>query len=181
MTAPSVIIHMKHSTRTSNPEALSSCEAKLSRARIANNMLSDLCRTNDMPAKVAEFHDLFGHPVDSRDSHGEGEEDLAFRKLSISLIKEEARELLEAMGDMNSGDGTPHEKEQILKEMCDVLVVVIGRAIGWGWDITTAFDRVMQSQKSKLGADGKPIYREDGKIIKGPNYREPDLSGLCDS
>jgi hypothetical protein len=172
---------MKQSRRKTPAESLGECEAKLSIARTSVSMLTQLSRKMDMVVKVAEMHDLFGHPVDTRDIYGTAKEDLDFNELSVKLIREETKELLESLGDPESGSGEIHEKAAILKEMCDVLVVVIGRAVGWGWDLSTAFERVMESQKSKLGPDGRPVYRKDGKFIKGPNYEAPDLSDLCDS
>jgi predicted HAD superfamily Cof-like phosphohydrolase len=68
----------------------------------------------------------------------------------------------------------------MLKELSDVQVVVSGTAVSLKplHRLDEAFKRVFESNMSKLGVDGKPIYREDGKVLKGPNYVEPDLSDL---
>ena len=87
--------------------------------------------------------------------------------LRFSLIEEEFKEFEEAV-----------DKENMLKELADLLYVVYGYAATYNLDIDTAFNRVHKSNMSKLGSDGKPILREDGKILKGINYKEPDLSDL---
>ena len=66
----------------------------------------------------------------------------------------------------------------VLKELVDVVVVCVGMADTYGWDFDTAFKRVHESNMSKLDDDGKPIYREDGKVIKSKNYKAPYLSDL---
>ena len=65
-----------------------------------------------------------------------------------------------------------------MKEACDLVYVVLGTFVEFGWDFDEAFKRVHESNMSKLDAEGKPIYREDGKVLKGPNYHKPDLSDL---
>jgi predicted HAD superfamily Cof-like phosphohydrolase len=70
------------------------------------------------------------------------------------------------------------EQENLLKELCDVLYVTYGYAITFGWDLDEAFRRVHASNMSKLDDDGNPIVRSDGKVMKGPNYQEPDLGDL---
>lgn len=113
--------------------------------------------------KVREFMTSMGQDVDAPCTGTL----LGFRH---ELIEEEFDEVTEAMfGGANS---------EILKELCDLLYVVYGAAATFGWDIDTAFNRVHQSNMSKLGNDGKPIYREDGKVVKGPNYKKPNLEDL---
>jgi len=87
--------------------------------------------------------------------------------LRFNLLKEEYEEVLDA--------NTP---EKLLKELADTAYVVYGFAATFGWDLDEAFRRVHASNMSKLGPDGKPIYREDGKVLKGENYQEPDLTDL---
>ena len=65
-----------------------------------------------------------------------------------------------------------------LKELCDLVYVCYQFAASQEWDLDEAMRRVHQSNMSKLGEDGKPIYRADGKVLKGPNYQPPDLSDL---
>lgn len=66
----------------------------------------------------------------------------------------------------------------MLKELADLTYVIHQMAACFGWDLQTAYNRVHGSNMSKLGEDGKPIHREDGKILKGPNYYEPELIDL---
>ena len=87
--------------------------------------------------------------------------------LRYHLIEEEVSELAEA-----------EEPAHVLKEMTDTVYVLYGMAATFGWDLDEAVRRVHASNMSKLGEDGEPIYREDGKVLKGPNYQEPDLSDL---
>lgn len=84
--------------------------------------------------------------------------------LRYRLIKEEFEELVFA---------TDHE--QRLDALADLLYVVYGTAIVLDYDIDGAFREVHRSNMSKLGADGKPMYRNDGKVLKGPNYSKPNL------
>ncbi len=65
-----------------------------------------------------------------------------------------------------------------LKELADLVYVCYQYAENLGWDLDEALDRVHKSNMTKLGSDGKPIYREDGKVLKGPNYTPPNLSDL---
>ncbi len=92
---------------------------------------------------------------------------LALRK---RLIEEEVDELMEAMRTYNKAD--------ILKELVDIVVVCVGMADTYGWDFDEAFQRVHQSNMSKVGKNGKPKYRSDGKVLKSENYVPPDLSDL---
>ena len=65
-----------------------------------------------------------------------------------------------------------------LKELADVVYVCFQFAAAMDWDLDQAMIRVHESNLSKLDEDGKPVYREDGKVLKGPNYQPPDLSDL---
>ena len=69
-------------------------------------------------------------------------------------------------------------KENALKELADLVYVCYQYAANMGWDLDEAMDRVHKSNMSKLDEYGKPIFREDGKVLKGPNYQPPDLSDL---
>jgi len=73
--------------------------------------------------------------------------------------------------------GSP-PKEATLKELADLVYVCYQYAENMGWFLDEALDRVHKSNMSKLDKDGKPIYREDGKVLKGPDYKPPDLSDL---
>ncbi len=69
-------------------------------------------------------------------------------------------------------------KTNCLKELADLVYVCYQYAENMGWNLDEAMDRVHQSNMSKLDEYGKPIYREDGKVLKGPNYQPPDLEDL---
>ena len=93
-----------------------------------------------------------------------------------SLIVEEFKEFLQAEG-MLFMHGRNHQ-EHALKELADLVYVCYQYAENMGWFLDEALNRVHESNMSKLGEDGKPIYREDGKVLKGPGYKPPDLSDL---
>ena len=67
---------------------------------------------------------------------------------------------------------------ECLKELADLVYVAYQYAENLGWDLDEALDRVHKSNLSKLDENGNPIYREDGKVLKGPNYQPPDLRDL---
>lgn len=92
--------------------------------------------------------------------------------MQMGLIKEEYAELREAHYDKTISD------EATLKELADLVYVCYQYAENLEWDLNQALVRVHESNMSKLGPDGKPIRRDDGKILKGPNYRLPNLSDL---
>lgn len=136
--------------------------------------------------QAAEFRTVFGHknlpgrqkrfPVSLGNK----------LKMQLSLIREEGDEFKEALEEWVSLSGqafTPDDaltfaKKQVLKELADLAYVCFQMAAFLGVDLDIALDRIHQSNMSKLGYDGKPIYREDGKVLKGPNYRGPHLSDL---
>ena len=98
------------------------------------------------------------------------------RSVQHNLIVEEFKEFLQAEG-MLFMHGRNHQ-EEALKELADLIYVGYQYAENMGWLLEEAMDRGHKSNLSKLGEDGKPIYREDGKVLKGPNYKPPDLSDL---
>ena len=73
--------------------------------------------------------------------------------------------------------GAQH-KAECLKELADLVYVCYQYAENQGWDLDEALDRVHKSNMSKLDEDGKPIFRKDGKVLKGPNYASPNLEDL---
>ena len=118
---------------------------------------------------LAEFHTVFDckrHEKFEMNSIADTELLLLRKK----LINEEVEEVFDAIKSKN--------KEKILKELVDVVVVCVGMADTYGWDFDTAFKRVHDSNMSKLDDDGKPLRRADGKVIKSKNYKPPDLSDL---
>ena len=100
----------------------------------------------------------------------------AKRTYQKDLIIEEFKEFLEAEGMLFrlNNDFTV----DALKELADLVYVCYQYAENMGWFLDEALDRVHKSNMSKLGVDGKPIYREDGKVLKGPNYKPPTLTDL---
>ena len=93
-----------------------------------------------------------------------------------SLIVEELKEFLEAEGMLFRSH--PQYLNNCLKELADLVYVCYQYAANMERDLDEALNRVHKSNMSKLDDDGKPIYREDGKVLKGPNYQPPDLSDL---
>ena len=89
-------------------------------------------------------------------------------ELRYSLIKEELEEFHQAIEDKNLNE--------IADSLTDILYVTYGAGHAFGIDLDKCFDEVQKSNMSKLGDDGKPIYNEHGKVMKGPKYFIPDLS-----
>ena len=87
--------------------------------------------------------------------------------LRIELIAEELNELWDACENK--------DLVAIADALTDILYVTYGAGHAFGLDLDACFREVQRSNMSKLGEDGKPIYREDGKVLKGPDYSEPDL------
>jgi len=92
------------------------------------------------------------------------------------LIVEEFKEFLEADNDMYLMG--VKDKAHCLKELADLVYVCYQYAENMSWDLDEALNRVHQSNMTKLDEDGDPIYREDGKVLKGPNYKPPNLNDL---
>lgn len=120
---------------------------------------------------IHEFHEAFGCEIRQPQLIS----DIEYVKLRVKLIQEETKELTDQLwDDCQSGIISAN----LLKEMADVLYVVYGLGVGLGLPVDEALIRVHKSNMSKLGDDGKPIYREDGKVLKGPNYKPPVLDDL---
>ena len=114
--------------------------------------------------KVRLFMKTYGQEVKNK----AGFSDAKTNKLRIDLIKEELEELTEAMQDENL--------LEVADALTDILYVTYGAGHAFGIDLDKCFEEVQNSNMSKLGEDGKPIYNEAGKVMKGPNYFKPDLS-----
>ena len=114
--------------------------------------------------KVKLFMKTYGQEVKDK----AGFSDAKTNKLRIDLIKEELEELTEAMQDENL--------LEVADALTDILYVTYGAGHAFGIDLDKCFEEVQNSNMSKLGEDGKPIYNEAGKVMKGPNYFKPDLS-----
>jgi predicted HAD superfamily Cof-like phosphohydrolase len=89
-------------------------------------------------------------------------------KLRSELIKEEFEELNQAIND--------NDIKEVADALTDILYVTYGAGHAFGIDLDKCFNEVQQSNMSKLGSDGKPIYNENGKVMKGPSYFKPDLN-----
>ena len=98
------------------------------------------------------------------------------RSRQRNLITEEFKEFLEAEGQLYLTSS--NVRQNCLKELADLVYVCYQYAANMGWDLDEAMFRVHQSNMSKLDEEGKPIYREDGKVLKGPNYKPPNLEDL---
>ena len=114
--------------------------------------------------KVKLFMDTYGQEVKDKAEFS----DAKTNKLRIDLIKEELEELTQAMNDKNL--------LEVADALTDILYVTYGAGHAFGIDLDKCFDEVQNSNMSKLGEDGKPIYNEFGKVMKGPNYFKPDLT-----
>ena len=120
-------------------------------------------------ASLYEFHKAFNcaHRKEYKKDTIKDAELLVLRK---NLIKEEVNELFKAI--------ETEEATDVLKELVDVVVVCVGMADTYGWNFDTAFKRVHDSNMSKLDDEGKPVYRDDGKVLKSKNYQAPYLNDL---
>ena len=115
-------------------------------------------------SKVGTFMKTFGQDVKTKPSFSTDK----INKLRLDLIKEELDELTEAMNNK--------DLLEVADALTDILYVTYGAGHAFGIDLDSCFDEVQNSNMSKLGKDGKPIYNEVGKVMKGPNYFKPDLS-----
>ena len=112
---------------------------------------------------VEEFMTAFDQDVQKKASMP----DRKTAMLRLKLILEEYEELETAVEEQHLVG--------IADALTDILYVTYGAGHAFGIDLDECFEEVHESNMSKLGPDGKPIYREDGKVMKGPDYREPDL------
>ena len=115
-------------------------------------------------SKVGTFMKTFGQEVKNKPSFSTDK----INKLRLDLIKEELEELTEAMNKKNL--------LEVADALTDILYVTYGAGHAFGIDLDKCFEEVQKSNMSKLGKDGKPIYNEFGKVMKGPDYFKPDLS-----
>ena len=115
---------------------------------------------------VGTFMETFGQEVKTKPEFPDDDT----VSLRIELIAEELNELFDAC-----------EKKDIIEvadALTDILYVTYGAGHAFGIDLDKCFTEVQRSNMSKLGEDGKPIYRDDGKVLKGPNYSEPNLKSV---
>ena len=114
--------------------------------------------------KVGTFMKTFGQEVKMKPSFSTEK----INKLRIDLIKEELEELTEAMNNK--------DLLEVADALTDILYVTYGAGHAFGIDLDKCFDEVQNSNMSKLDENGRPIYNDSGKVMKGPNYFKPDLS-----
>lgn len=114
--------------------------------------------------KVGDFMEAFGQEV----LHIPTMPDFNLSALRLDLIEEEVQELRDGLGKKSM--------LEIADALTDILYVVYGAGHAFGIDLDDCFHEVHSSNMTKLGEDGRPLYREDGKVMKGPNYRAPDLT-----
>ena len=96
--------------------------------------------------------------------------------LQTELIREEAREFLDAAYAVQDDPEDGDKREQLCKELSDLVFVCYQFAAAFNIDLDRAMTLVFESNMSKLDDNGMPIYRDDGKVLKGPNYKKPNLS-----
>lgn len=113
--------------------------------------------------KVLEFHKAFNLAVNQAPSEG-------LLRLRMKLIEEEYNEVRDELSRESL------DLERTTAELADLMYVVLGTAISLGLPIIEVFDEIHRANMSKLGSDGKPIYREDGKVLKGANYQPASLT-----
>ena len=115
---------------------------------------------------VKKFMEIYGQEVKSKPDFPNDK----IVKLRIDLIKEELNELIEAI----------KEKDivEVADALTDILYVTYGAGHSWGINLDKCFEEVQRSNMSKLDDEGKPIYNEKGKVMKGPNYSKPNLKNI---
>ena len=114
--------------------------------------------------KVGTFMKTFGQEVKTKPSFSTDK----INNLRLDLIKEELTELTEAMNNK--------DLLEVADALTDILYVTYGAGHAFGINLDKCFEEVQNSNMSKLDENGKPIYNEHGKVMKGPNYFKPDLS-----
>ena len=114
--------------------------------------------------KVKNFMETFGQEVKSRPSFSSDK----INMLRYNLIKEELEEFKQALDN--------NDLLEVADALTDILYVTYGAGHAFGINLDACFEEVQSSNMSKLGSDGKPIFNDQGKVMKGPNYFKPDLS-----
>ena len=114
--------------------------------------------------KVGIFMKTFGQEVKTKSELADNK----IKELRVSLIEEELEELKEAIRN--------NDIKEVADALTDILYVTYGAGHAFGINLDKCFDEVQNSNMSKLGLDGRPIYNESGKVMKGPNYYKPDLT-----
>ncbi len=122
-------------------------------------------------AAVYQFHKAFGLGIMETPTANVGTER---NRLRFNLMKEENEEYFEAAQN--------NDLVEVADALGDILYILCGTIIEHGlqYKIEEVFDEIQRSNMSKLGADGKPIYREDGKVLKGPDYFKPNIRAILE-
>lgn len=120
---------------------------------------------------VAQFHYSFGLGVEQKPKANLGS---AKNQLRFNLMDEENKEYYEAAEN--------NDLVEVADALGDMLYILCGTILEHGMQhiIEEVFEEIQRSNMSKLGADGQPIYREDGKVLKGPDYFKPNIKGILD-
>ena len=126
--------------------------------------------------QAQQFREIFGQESLDNISH------CGFIKkklwdMQVELISEESKEFFQAADEVFANPEDQELRENLSKELSDLVFVCYQFAATFNLDLDEAMHRVFDSNLSKLDEHGEPIYREDGKVLKGPNYQPPDLSG----
>ena len=118
-------------------------------------------------SQVGDFHRAYGLPIREVPTAAVGQDQVDLRQ---ALIEEEVRELADAarVGDLVG----------VADALADIVYVAYGTAHVYGIDLDAVLDEVHASNMTKLGADGRPVRRSDGKVLKGPGYRPPDIAAV---
>jgi len=122
-----------------------------------------------------KFRNVFGQEIQDNISHT-GFVKQKLWDMQIRLISEEFKEFIDASEDCFKDPESDPKRVELVKELSDLVFVCYQFAAAFSIDLDEAMFRVFESNMSKLDNDGNPIYREDGKVLKGPNYKAPDLS-----
>ena len=131
-----------------------------------------MCKLGD---QARNFRDVFGQEcMPNISNYGFIKKKLW--DMQIKLVAEEAHEFLAASDEVASDPENYELRENLTKELSDLVFVCYQFAAAFNIDLDKAMDLVFESNLSKLDDDGKPIYRADGKVLKGPNYKAPDLT-----
>jgi predicted HAD superfamily Cof-like phosphohydrolase len=132
-----------------------------------SRMEADRARMSDAMASVVSFHEAFGLPRASRPGTDIPTE---LAKLRVDLLAEEIGEFADA--------SARNDIVGIADALADIVYVAYGAAVTYGIDLDAALREVHQSNMSKLDEQGRPVQREDGKVLKSGQYRPPDISGI---
>ena len=127
--------------------------------------------------EARRFREVFGQEMLSNISHY-GFIKKKLWNMQTDLIEEEAAEFLEAADEVFADPENNKRREELLKELCDLVFVCYQFAATYNLDLDEALRRVFESNMSKVDEHGKISRRSDGKILKGPNYQPPNLIGL---